>query len=383
MVINVDYLLQNIWTFQGAIVGFLPQHHIYVKKGIFKMKPWLSIIVPVYNVEKYIDRCIESLLRQTFKDFEIILVDDGSTDSSGMICDFYAKKFEKIIKVVHKENGGLGSARNEGLRYAEGEYLDFVDSDDWMNENAYDLLYEKINKNRPDIVTYGYNKIYNGEIISKGVASFKEGFYSKEEIKSLILPDSIAQKKAFNQVVLPVQMSACMCLYKNSFLKEKNLHFESERVVLNEDWLFNICCLCRANSFFVVHEELYNYDTRESSLSMSFKPDSYERKCNLYRKYKEELEETYNLNTTTVHRLKNFWMESIYCCYIIELCAPFRDKERINEMLADDDFNEGLKTINLNNCTLKGIFFKLIVKLKLNFIFKCMYLMKKKRMRIK
>lgn len=347
------------------------------------MKPWLSVIVPVYNVEEYIDRCIKSLLNQTFKDFEIILVDDGSTDSSGVICDSYATKYERLIKVVHKKNGGLGSARNEGIKHAEGEYVDFVDSDDWMDRDSYKILNESCQKEGPDIVTYGYKKINNGTIVSKGVANFDEGFYSKKEITNLILPDSIAQEKAFNQVELPVQMSACMCLYKNSFLKENDLRFESERIVLNEDWLFSIKCLCRASSFMVVHKELYNYDTRECSLSMSFKPDSYQRKHNLYKRYKEELILTNNLNDITIQRLKNFWLESIYSCYIIELCAPTINKERILKMISDDEFRLELKKLNFKNCTIKGVIFKFIVKFRLHSLMKYMYMIKKKNMRIR
>ena len=100
----------------------------------------ISVIVPIYNTEKYLARCIESILCQTYTNLEIILVDDGSTDKSGDICDFYARK-DNRVKVVHKKNGGLSDARNYGLKYATGEYISFVDSDDYITENLYtDLL---------------------------------------------------------------------------------------------------------------------------------------------------------------------------------------------------------------------------------------------------
>lgn len=341
------------------------------------MKPWISIVVPVYNVEDYLERCVESLLRQSFKNIEIILVDDGSTDSSGKKCDYFAKKYENINS-VHKINGGLGSARNEGMKYVNGEYVAFVDSDDWMDEETYQILYKKSQKSIPDIISYGCKKIINNEVISEIVAKFDEKIYLKEDIENLILPDSIAQKQAFNQVSLPVQLSACMCVYKTSFLKKNDIHFESERVVLNEDWLFNICCLCRAESFLVVHRTFYNYDTREASLSMSFKADSYKRKRNLYKRYKEELETTGNLNSLIEQRLKIFWIESIYSCYIIELCAPRIDRQRIEEMFSDSEFKQEMKKLNLKNCSLKGIFFKYAVKYRLHFIFKIIYKLKKK-----
>jgi glycosyltransferase involved in cell wall biosynthesis len=104
------------------------------------MRPTISIIVPVYNVEKYIHECINSILQQSFTDIEVILVDDGSTDSSGRICDEYALKDERI-KVIHKKNGGLSSARNAGIDAAIGEYIGFVDSDDWIDREMYQQLY--------------------------------------------------------------------------------------------------------------------------------------------------------------------------------------------------------------------------------------------------
>ena len=114
------------------------------------MNPEISIIVPVYNVEKYLKRCIDSILNQSFTDFELILVDDGSTDNSGKIIDEYTIKDERI-KVIHKENGGQGSARNRGLDIAKGNYIGFIDSDDWIHKDMYKILYENIIKYNMDI----------------------------------------------------------------------------------------------------------------------------------------------------------------------------------------------------------------------------------------
>ena len=120
--------------------------------------PKISVIVPVYNVEKYLRKCIESILNQTFREFELILVDDGSTDSSGKICDEYALK-DSRIKVIHKENGGASSARNAGLDVAKGEYIGFVDSDDWIEMDMYGELYRLIKENNTDISVCGINNI--------------------------------------------------------------------------------------------------------------------------------------------------------------------------------------------------------------------------------
>lgn len=120
------------------------------------MNPEISIIVPVYNVEKYLKRCIDSILNQSFKNFELILVDDGSTDNSGKIVDEY-ESTDKRIRVIHKENGGQGSARNRGLDIAKGNYIGFVDSDDWIHRDMYKCMYKFITEDNTDIVQVGHN----------------------------------------------------------------------------------------------------------------------------------------------------------------------------------------------------------------------------------
>ena len=139
--------------------------------------PKISVIVPVYNVEKYLRKCIESILNQTFREFELILVDDGSTDSSGKICDEYALK-DSRIKVIHKENGGASSARNAGLDVAKGEYIGFVDSDDWIEMDMYGELYRLIKENNTDISVCGINNIkdikYKNENLKEKIQIIKK-----------------------------------------------------------------------------------------------------------------------------------------------------------------------------------------------------------------
>ena len=115
--------------------------------------PAVSVIVPIYNVEKYLAECVDSILGQTFQDMEIILVDDGSLDSSGQMADDYAAR-DKRVKVIHKENGGLSSARNAGMKIARGEYIYFCDSDDYISLDAIEILYETATKNDLDMVLF-------------------------------------------------------------------------------------------------------------------------------------------------------------------------------------------------------------------------------------
>lgn len=126
-------------------------------------EPLISVIVPVYNVEKYLDKCVDSIVNQTYKNLEIILVDDGSPDNCPKMCDNWAKK-DKRIKVIHKENGGVSSARNVGIDNAKGEYIGFVDSDDWTEKKYIQKLYEVLIQENADIALCGYNRVTGANI---------------------------------------------------------------------------------------------------------------------------------------------------------------------------------------------------------------------------
>ena len=132
-------------------------------------KPLLSIIVPVYNVEKYIERCIKSILNQSFTNFELILVDDGSPDNCGKICDEYKKK-DSRIKVIHKKNGGLSDARNAGIERAKGEYIAFVDSDDFINKYMYEILYKNAKKWDADISICNFKMVCENDRIDEDIS---------------------------------------------------------------------------------------------------------------------------------------------------------------------------------------------------------------------
>lgn len=172
----------------------------------------LSIIVPVYNVEKYLNCCIESILNQSFTDFELILVDDGSPDSCGKICDDYAKK-DARIKVIHKVNGGLSSARNAGLDIAQGEYISFIDSDDVIDSNMFLYLMDKIREYDLDIVTCGIVFFYNNDLCNTQtcVHTNEEYIEKPQSIKLLLVSDGVGdyavnkiyRKELFNGIRFP------------------------------------------------------------------------------------------------------------------------------------------------------------------------------------
>jgi len=148
--------------------------------------PLISIIVPVYNVESYIDRCIKSILSQTFQDYELIIVDDGSPDNCPKICDEWAIK-DKRIKVIHQKNQGLSAARNTGIKFSEGKYLTFIDSDDWITDSMVQDLYDLIEKTEADISVCGFTKTESEENLVDSKRSVEEKIYTRDEFMKIIL----------------------------------------------------------------------------------------------------------------------------------------------------------------------------------------------------
>ena len=160
----------------------------------------ISVIVPVYNVEEYIDECIISILPQTYKNIEFILVDDGSTDRSGILCDGYKAK-DKRVYVIHQENMGLAAARNTGIQQAKGEYLAFVDSDDFISPLMYDTLYNEITKEHADIAICNFSKFITGKYDIYANSIYSKVIYNRGEIlDNLYTPLHVQTVVAWNKL---------------------------------------------------------------------------------------------------------------------------------------------------------------------------------------
>ena len=145
----------------------------------------VSIIVPIYNAQKTLERCIESILNQDFSDFELLLIDDGSKDDSGKICDVYAKKDHRV-RVIHKENSGVSASRNLALQEAKGEYLQFLDADDWITPNATRLLVESLEQNHCDMVIADFYRVIKERLSHKGSID-EDGVLSREEFANFMI----------------------------------------------------------------------------------------------------------------------------------------------------------------------------------------------------
>lgn len=211
--------------------------------------PIISIIVPVYKVEEYLHRCINSILEQTFVDFELILIDDGSPDNSGKICDLYASN-DNRIKVIHKNNGGLADARNAGLDIAIGDYIGFVDSDDFIDLDMYEKLYKACIKSGSKISMCGRYDVFGNN--KKPMFSF-EGYRiwnSKEAIENLLTWNNI-------------DSSACDKLFERSLFN--NIRFPKGKY--NEDIFIMMEILCNSKKIVHIGEAKYYYYHRQDSIT--------------------------------------------------------------------------------------------------------------------
>ncbi len=272
----------------------------------------VSVIVPIYNMETKLCRCVNSLINQTLSQIEIILVNDGSQDSSQTICEEYAKRFSNV-KIVQKENQGLGYARNSGLEVAEGEYVTFVDADDYIDLNTLQSAYERAKEYSVDYVRYDFvNEDDDGGILSKKKKSpLEEGFYDREKIRNkILLPlfGSLPYEGASNYV----SSSSCIGLYKLSVIRNYDLKFLSERDIVSEDLIFNIMFMQFINTAFIIDKKFYHYVTNLSSLTHSYREDRFEKCLQLHAHLLEVLKKTgyfevgrLRVNRTLLVMLKN------------------------------------------------------------------------------
>lgn len=224
----------------------------------------ISIIVPIYKVEKYIRQCVDSIINQTYEDIEIVLVDDGSPDNCPQICDDYAKK-DSRVKVIHKENDGIMSARKAGVKVATGEYIGFVDGDDWIEPDMYAHFASSIEMYHPDMVL---SEFYFSYPEKEGLSSQKlsKAFFLKEDMKREIYPTMLFKDKFYSFGINP-------CCWSKVFKKEileDNLNKVTTKIKIGEDAAFVYPCLLEAENVAYVDKFLYHYRINRGSITKAY-----------------------------------------------------------------------------------------------------------------
>ena len=231
----------------------------------------ISVVVPIYNVENYLRQCIESLLAQTFTPYEVILVDDGSTDGSGKIADEYAEKYN-LIRVIHKDNAGLGYARNTGIEHAKGDWVVFLDSDDYFGKKLLEHLVVAQNKYGAELVIGGYERVdESGKIV--GGVKYSEAVYNETEIKKDLIPRLLGSAPDKSD---SISMSACNALFSMDIIRRDTIRFPSERVVISEDLFFDFDYYMNSKSIALITETEYKYRVTSGSLTRKYRYNRYD-----------------------------------------------------------------------------------------------------------
>ena len=326
----------------------------------------VSVIIPVYNVEKFLNRCVDSILSQTYKNIEIILVDDGALDSSPQICDEYAHK-DTRVNVVHKQNGGLASARNAGLKVAKGDYILFVDSDDWIKGNTVEELLNIAIENQVDFVRFipvsaGYPDRPDGTPINFGTEDFmEEGVYNKGKMIKDIYPRLFVTP----QLTMGPIVAAWRSLYNRKFLVDNNLYFDEE-VKYSEDAIFSAKVVYNSNKFYYIKGGYYyNYFYNTSSITKSFKKDRWDICKILSSTLKKEFE-----NKKDYDFSKQLHLEDIY--NVLNALGQnthiesFKERYTYIKNIFNDDFTkQSMKYINLTDINIKLKIILYLIKYKL------------------
>lgn len=259
----------------------------------------VSVIVPVYNTGKYLSKCVESLIKQSLKNIEIILVDDGSTDGSSLLCDKYKLIDERII-VIHKKNQGLGYARNTGLNAASGEYITFVDSDDYLDIDSLEKLYCMAVSNQLDICygSFCFEKL-NGSSFRKYEVKNITVFEEKKDINQFLL-NMIGPLPDYKRDV-KYAVSVCKAIFRLNLIKENNYHFNNERNIASEDLLFHLKIFPSVKKVGLLPICYYHYCERENSITKTFSEDKFRCIESCIKYVKTTLSSYFSTNEYMIH----------------------------------------------------------------------------------
>lgn len=326
----------------------------------------ITVIIPIYNSQKCLRRCIESIINQSYSNLEIILVDDGSTDSSLEICQDYAKE-DKRIKVIHKENNGAASARNTGIEHAIGEYITFVDSDDYIDLNMYEKIME-INKQYDcDVVMCDCYK-EDSHIRNIFTHHIRKGYYDKNTLYKEYFPTLLIT----NTVDYPPTISNYTCLFKRKIIMNHKIRYK-EGMRFSEDWLFGSQVMYYANSFYYMKGQcFYHYLMNENSVTHTY----YEDKWTLMKQLYFAIDEFFNnVDDYDFHRQIDLSLLFIvyHCIGNVKNSSSSKKEKTQNilKILNDKKVKEMFKRLNINSLdiTWKLKIYTFIYKRRIKWLF--------------
>lgn len=325
----------------------------------------VTVVVPVYNVEKYLNECVESIRNQTYKNLEIILVDDGAKDSSPQLCD-ELQKLDDRIRVIHKENEGAGKSRNRGIEAATGDYICFVDSDDYIKPDLVRKCIAAIQGNDAAMVMYGVQHVdETGKVTGEKVPYSDKYIFEKKEVQQEFLPEMVfSENKKLRNLETPASMAN---FYSLGVIKKIGWKFESEREYISEDFYSRLNLYRYIDKLVVLNEALYCYRHGHESLSTSSRLMNYE----MIRKYYSQCVELCKKNSYSDKVLKNIsepYLSFTITCLKLNARQEKSLKDKrldLNEVLKDNQLHEVLAKRNLKNeKKSKQILYKVVQKKK-------------------
>ena len=307
-------------------------------------EPIISIIIPIYKVpEQYLRKCIDSVVNQTLKNIEILLIDDGSPDKCGAICDEYAREFDSV-RTIHKPNGGLSSSRNAGVLAANGHYIMFVDGDDWIEPNTCEILYQNAASYNVDLIMFGMSKDYSDKSVKYDYCLKERHKYEGAEIKWLQ-----TQVLNYNSNIV----TATTKLIKRSVIINNQI-FHNERLKQGaEGIVFNIDLFDKIESAFFVKEYFYHYRYNDSSISASYNEDNIKLVIDCFDEIKSKIVKMSNCDEL-MEIYKNRLIYAIVTTVISGYMNPsnpdsYKTKKSKCEMyLQNEIVKEALETANMN-----------------------------------
>ena len=292
----------------------------------------ISIIIPVYNGEIQIDRAVNSILPQLNDNLELILVDDGSTDHSGTICDLYARK-HKGIHVIHKKNGGVASARNSGIVAAKGEYISFVDVDDYVSDETYKTIIDIIIKHYPDLMDFGWNYVGQlGEITHNHHGLSKNTLLGLDDIREFILPPLLNLEENIQNFIFDF---TCNKVFNAEIIRKHDIKFDELRRTW-EDRPFLVEYLKYCNNFYSIDQYFYNYVFTQGSLSQNWNDQYFSIIVENFKLYSSLYKDWYDFDTEYVN---HYWSHAIENM-ILRALQQVSDETAKRQMILDILSNE-------------------------------------------
>lgn len=323
------------------------------------MKPWISVIIPVYNVEKYLEQCLESVITEDSEQIEVLLIDDGSPDRSGEIADSYAEKYS-FIRVIHQQNSGVAAARNAGMDLASGEWLYFIDSDDWVAEGAIRKLLQRCAEcSDSDIILFDAWKNVGDKEYGWEHFNNEAVWNSKSEIREL--QRGVLYFPSIRNLTRVPLAAPWDKIYRRKFLLEKGIRFLPKLKVL-DDMIFNMEAFGQAEKMSYYKDKIYHYRQVSDSITNSYKKDRVEQDREVWKYIDAYIDKTFVRDVWTQEEKSQF-LQAYYCRIIksFSICCrlsffniqnklDFSDKIKyIKEVLKTEPYKKAFCDVKLKN----------------------------------